>query len=115
MEKSPWLVRTLWRTEHDATERFNHRTRMTQVLIQAGFVRRITTVPCPNGPGTEKPTEYKMTRSVALLGSVLLFSVGAHAQQISSKAPPLSPQETVNSMEIQSGYRMVPVLSLIHI
>ena len=72
-------------------------------------------MPCPNGPGTEKPTEYKMTKSVALLGSVLLFSVGAHAQQVSSKAPPLSPQETVNSMEIQSGYRMVPVLAEPHI
>ena len=72
-------------------------------------------MPCLKGPGTEKPPENKMTRSVALLGSVLLFSVGAHAQQVSSKAPPLSPQETVNSMEIQSGYRMVPVLAEPHI
>ena len=59
--------------------------------------------------------ENKMSRLGALLGGVLLLSAGAHAQQVSSKAPPLSPQETVKSMEIQSGYRVVPVLAEPHI
>ena len=37
------------------------------------------------------------------------------AQQVSSKAPPLSPADTIKSMQIQDGYRVVPVLTEPHI
>jgi len=37
------------------------------------------------------------------------------AQQVSSKAPPLSPQDSIKSMQVQPGYRVVPVLSEPHI
>ena len=50
-----------------------------------------------------------------MLGWVSIFSVCANAQQLSSKAPPLSPEETIKTMEVQPGYRVVPVLSEPHI
>jgi putative heme-binding domain-containing protein len=33
------------------------------------------------------------------------------AEEVSSKAPPLSPEESIKTMEIQPGYSMVPVLT----
>jgi len=45
----------------------------------------------------------------------LLISMPTLAQQQSSKAPPLSPEETIKTMKIQPGYSVVPVLSEPHI
>ena len=56
-----------------------------------------------------------MARICTMLGWVSIFSVCANAQQLSSKAPPLSPEETIKTMEVQPGYRVVPVLSEPHI
>ena len=56
-----------------------------------------------------------MARICTMLGLVSIFSVCANAQQLSSKAPPLSPEETIKTMEVQPGYRVVPVLSEPHI
>ncbi|MEO1996659.1 MAG: protein containing Coagulation factor 5/8 type, partial [Planctomycetaceae bacterium] len=41
--------------------------------------------------------------------------VPAGAQQVSSQAPPLSPAETIKSMQIQPGYRVLSVLNEPHI
>ncbi len=43
------------------------------------------------------------------LRAVLVEAV--FAQEVSLKAPPLSPEESIKKMEIQPGYSMVPVLS----
>ncbi|MGZ0173162.1 MAG: DUF7133 domain-containing protein [Planctomycetales bacterium] len=53
----------------------------------------------------------------AIRFSLLLLSVSAvlaeavFAQEVSAKAPPLSPEESIKTMEIQPGYSMVPVLT----
>lgn len=42
----------------------------------------------------------------------LMMTVPARGQEeVSSKAPPLSPDESIKTMEIQPGYRIVPVLT----
>jgi putative heme-binding domain-containing protein len=43
------------------------------------------------------------------------MSVPAFGQQQSSKAPPLSPKESIKTMKIQPGYSIVPVLTEPHI
>jgi putative heme-binding domain-containing protein len=51
-------------------------------------------------------------KSIAfLVWGTLLISLPASAQQKSSKAPPLSPEESIKTMQIQPGYRLVPVLT----
>ncbi len=52
--------------------------------------------------------------------ATLLFSISfpltTFAQgQVSSKAPPLSPQDSIKTMQIQPGYRITSVLSEPHI
>jgi len=55
--------------------------------------------------------------NTAIRFSLILFFVtadlsdAAFAQEVSSKAPPLSPEESLKTMEIQPGYSMVPVLT----
>lgn len=52
--------------------------------------------------------------SVLTLIPTLLLSQ-ASAADVSSKAPPLSPQQCIDTMEIQPGYSVVPVLAEPHI
>lgn len=46
-----------------------------------------------------------------VLVSGLLLPASLNAEEVSSKAPPLSPEESLKTMEIQRGYRMIPVLT----
>ena len=55
-----------------------------------------------------------MTKSLSALlvfGLTLLLSLPALAQPVSSKAPPLSPEESVKTMVVQDGYKVIPVLT----
>ena len=51
-----------------------------------------------------------MTRLVCVIVS-LCISSQALAEEVSSKAPPLSPEDSIATMEIQPGYSIVPVLT----
>lgn len=42
---------------------------------------------------------------------VFLTAMRTHAEEVSSKAPPLSPAESIKTMEIQPGFSLVPVLT----
>jgi putative heme-binding domain-containing protein len=44
-------------------------------------------------------------------GMALLCCISALAEQVSSKVPPLSPKKSIETMQIQPGYRLVPVLT----
>lgn len=50
-----------------------------------------------------------MTKWIALLAC--LSGATTRAQEVSSKAPPLSPEESIKTMEIQPGYSLTPVLT----
>ncbi|PHS16937.1 MAG: protein containing Coagulation factor 5/8 type [Blastopirellula sp.] len=55
-----------------------------------------------------------MTKSLSALlvfGLTLLISLPALAQQVSSKAPPLSPEDSIKTMVVQDGYKVIPVLT----
>lgn len=47
--------------------------------------------------------------------AALSLSLSAIAEPVSTKAPPLSPADTVKSMQVQEGYRVIPVLTEPHI
>ncbi|MCR9118202.1 MAG: hypothetical protein NXI22_14805, partial [bacterium] len=46
-----------------------------------------------------------------LLFAALGFVLPVAAEEFSSKAPPLSPAESIATMEIQAGYSITPVLT----
>ena len=50
-------------------------------------------------------------RPFAALAALLAPSAPVLAQEVSTKAPPLSPAESIATMRIQEGYRVVPVLT----
>ena len=52
-----------------------------------------------------------MFRLLSLLCFVTLVCNQGLAQEVSSKAPPLSPEDCIKTMQIQPGYRMIPVLT----
>jgi putative heme-binding domain-containing protein len=54
-------------------------------------------------------------RTSCFLVISFLLNVGVFAQEQSSKAPPLSPEDFLKVTEIQPGYKMVPVLTEPHI
>lgn len=44
-----------------------------------------------------------------------MFALSIAAERVSTKAPPLSPEESIKTMQVQDGYRVIPVLSEPHI
>ena len=53
----------------------------------------------------------KKSTLIIAFGMMLLVSHPTIAEQVSSKAPPLSPEKSIETMQIQPGYRLVPVLT----
>lgn len=52
-----------------------------------------------------------MLRVIPLLVLSLVVSFAASAEEVSSKAPPLSAEDSIRTMEIQDGYSLIPVLT----
>ncbi len=52
---------------------------------------------------------------VAAFSADLACSTALNAQSFSSKAPPLSPEQSIATMQVQPGFRVVPVLAEPHI
>ena len=53
--------------------------------------------------------------SLRMLMVTALMAASSFAQEQSSKAPPLTAEESIATMEVQPGYRLVPVLTEPHI
>ncbi|MEX2214778.1 MAG: discoidin domain-containing protein [Phycisphaeraceae bacterium] len=58
---------------------------------------------------------HALFRAMLASALALLIISSVAGEEVSSKAPPLSPEESVKTMKVQDGYRVVPVLTEPHI